>query len=138
MPRRQFIADVMDLCTEQGWTWRAKNLGFLLMPKVARPGYAHVFIMDPRGDNRKMHETLSRLRKAGLKFPEDDMTANNKLPPTALVVPMPECVPPNRFAQAREKIETALTALSELSELLTALEADTAKVQQLRELLKGF
>lgn len=124
---KSFVNDILDLAEEQGWVHRRKDDGYLLFPPVGESQ----FFRDPGNQSHTQRNILYRLRKAGLKFPEEHPVAN----------PIPAAPPPpvvlvSVFTQARQKINQAVTLLAEAEQLINKAEEDSQKLQKLREMLK--
>lgn len=134
--------DCIDLAEIQGWRLQIKGDGFLFYPpkNVVRPGFECIHAEDPGGDSGKQRHLIQNLRKAGLKFPEDDQPTRIQpvtTPPKFQLV-QPPVDATNPFSVIRQKITATINLLSEMEQELNALETDTAKMRQFKELLKSL
>lgn len=139
---RNFMRDVFDLADEQGWTRRPKEQGYQLMPPraTARPGYESIYIHDPKGDGHAEKVLRDRLRKAGMKFPDEEAhTMSTKVPINSGYVPVPTITVPaspkpgSAFVRARAQYEVVLNELARLEPLIAEAEAEHAEMAKLRE-----
>lgn len=132
---RNFMRDVFDLADEQGWTRRPKEQGYQLMPPraTARPGYESIYIHDPKGDGHAEKVLRDRLRKAGMKFPDEEAhTMSTKVPINPGYVPVAN-KPASAFVRARAQYEVVLNELARLEPLIAEAEAEHAEMAKLRE-----
>lgn len=145
----RFFSEILDLAQEQRWSARRKDAGWLFHPPraIARPGFEQVFASDPGKDSHSQKVVRDRMRKAGLKFDDDQEApivsttpskpngASGHAPASSASVQSPQ--PANLFAAVRQKVNVAINALSDAEGLLAQIESDTAEMTRLRELLKS-
>ncbi len=144
---RTFVADCLDLASEQGWRHAKTANGWKLMPPIGRcqPGYDIVHIAEPRGNHRGMDEIRTRLRRAGLKFPDERKQSEKPMaqagsPPriSQAGAPAEQKAKPNRFVAVRQKLASIFDLVTEVEQDLQAIEADGAQVAKFRELIKAM
>lgn len=144
----EFVADVLDLCEEQGFrTVRlAGRDGYKVFPRDLNKPAVMVYA-DSWGERGQMN-TRSALKRAGLLFP-DQFARGARVQPKAQVMAVNgnghasngqhavvATVYVNPFDNARAKINAAMNALSELEEALNLIEQQTKPLQALRDVLR--
>ena len=128
---KSFLKTVLEAAEEQGWLVRPKDQGYLFFP----PKGNCEFVSDPYNESHTQRNILYRLKKAGLKFPDEERIVASvpkaPEPTTAVAVVSP-------FTEARQKINAAVNLLSEAEQLINKAEADNQSLTKLRELLKNI
>ena len=129
---KSFLKTVLEAAEKQGWLVRPKDQGYLFFP----PKGNCEFVSDPYNESHTQRNILYRLKKAGLKFPDEEKllvatpkTSELTITPVAVVSP---------FTEARQKINAAVNLLSEAEQLINKAEADNQSLTKLRELLKNI
>jgi hypothetical protein len=142
---RRWLSEMVELCEEQGFVVveLIGGTGVRVMSKTAgqQPAilYAH---------SRSYNERLNReaqLKRLGVKLPSNHTPKKVQVEQTGVSMDFKSTVPTvvhgappaNKFDAVRQKINAALDALADADKALTDLQAEHAKLQALKDLLKA-
>jgi len=133
MSRSSFFADILDRLSEQKWTARPKDHGYVVTPPVARPGHQTVFIHDPGKDSGAQKVLASKLRQAGLKFDDEEKSMAKPNGANAHIPAIAEHANSSPFVRLRTRIGEAMTALADMEEAICEIEKQGVDVEKIRE-----
>lgn len=149
MNRTSWLNDVIDEIDEQGFRYErvTGGQGVKVFPKDQT---LPPIVVRASTDQHGLQNSLAALRRIGVEVQRDQHIPKSKrdLPVTSKVSTLPTVatisatpnpnppVSPKTFAEVRSRIEAAVDNLAEALDILNHLETNSAKLIQLRDLLR--